>query len=446
MAEKMLDASVRGAREEAAEVLEHPMRPPAEQVAPLQESVAAAQTSARETLESGPRAREMAAPTRNEQRKAEDRELIRSVGERYGITFGETEEDINNRLEQIRSVAWRAADRAAHSEETLNDAREAGKDAVGWGDVQTVRDAMSRVIGDAASEAAYQVLREELRAEGLSGEALEDSAKEMASRAGTREIRDAWRRTAVTAGGFVESQRRAAAAGGEEAAAAPVAAAPQEEAVPEEEAEEAGLHARALVFEFSPGQDFDSITNKLSSNVDFLINYQDPEILKKMQELQQNIGRADEQGKAALEQVLESMNPHIYEGLMFLDSYLDRYGFREGGHIEIRIDLEKVRAAGHKIDEERVGQDLSANPEAVLTYFIGLGIADAVEIVQTGGAAGGLRPPETRLEAREFLQFMGLLKRAEQACSIITQEEARQAAGQPAPAMFAYGISGISQT
>jgi len=186
MAERMLDANVRGAREEAAGVLEHPMRPPAEQMAPLQENVAAAQAATRDALESGQRARELVAPTRNEQRKAEDRGLIIEVAGQAGVTL--TEE----RAEEIRSSAWRAADRVAQSQEVRGQAVQAGQDEANFGgNTQTVRDSMGRVIGDAAAEAAYQVLKAELQQEGLSGQTLEDAAHAAAERAGSRETRDA---------------------------------------------------------------------------------------------------------------------------------------------------------------------------------------------------------------------------------------------------------------
>lgn len=160
--------------------------------------------------------------------------------------------------------------------------------------------------------------------------------------------------------------------------------------------------------------------------------------------------RADEQGRAALGQVLESLNPRIYEGLIFLDSYLERYGFRSGGHLEIRIDLERVRAAGYKIDEEQVERDLRTNPEAALRRFVGLGVEGAVEIVQTGGAPGGLRPAGTRMEEGELMLFIGMIKRAEEAYRKIMEQEAgkRRAAGLPAeapPPAVAYVVSGSAQ-
>jgi len=84
----------------------------------------------------------------------------------------------------------------------------------------------------------------------------------------------------------------------------------------------------------------------------------------------------------------------------------------------------------------------------VLRHFIRLGAEDSVEIVQTAGAVGGHRPPGTRLDAGEFLQFMGLLKLAEHAYESIRQKEnegAGRAARQPEQAMSAYEVSGNAQ-
>lgn len=398
----MVERHVRKAEEAAAEVVRAPMVPrePVGQPS-LQEAAREAERAAGAVVGAGPSARELA----REQRRAEDRQLIMDVAGRHGITL--TEE----RVEEIRLAAWRAADRAAHRDETRAAAMEAGKAEAGWGDVQAVRNAISRVIGSAASEAALGIITEELRKEGLSGDALRDAAGEIAQRAGQREVRDAWGRGGAIGGQHVAAQlvREARQAAEEEVPARPA----PEESQEAPAAEEAGLHARALVFRFGLGRDFNAIANAINNNIDFVMNYED---------------------RAA------KGNPRVYEGLMALDQYLDRYGLRGGGHIEIRIDLEKIRAAGYAIDEERVGEALRTNPEAVLRHFAGLGVEGAVEIVQTGGAAGGLRPPGTRMEASELLQLMGMMRLAEEACAKIAQQ-----GNERQPRMLAYGISGHAQ-
>jgi hypothetical protein len=169
----------------------------------------------------------------------------------------------------------------------------------------------------------------------------------------------------------------------EEAAAAQQqthAAAPQPAPAQAESPQEEGQHARALTFEFRlDAQNLSLLSNAVNNNLDAILSPDSP--------------------------------PQV-QRLLGFESFLDRYGIRGGGYISIRIDLEALRADGHVIDEAAVERDLRANPAAVLTHFLSLGVEGAVQIVQTEPAAGGMRPAGTQLSTAEFSDFVNLVSAA----------------------------------
>ena len=188
--------------EEIAEAIKPPYQPPIgappSEQRPTAQVVQESETAVAAVVATGPQAVDLVDEARAgegmserdrraEERWAEDRRGIIETGARYGITISE------ERAEQIRARAFDAADEAAISDSTLADAREAGYAATGGFDVtvQSVRDAYHTVIGDAAASAARHVLEDELAGEGLSGENLEQAAREMSRLARVREVRDA---------------------------------------------------------------------------------------------------------------------------------------------------------------------------------------------------------------------------------------------------------------
>jgi len=153
-----------------------------------------------------------------------------------------------------------------------------------------------------------------------------------------------------------------------------------EEARPQtQQPAEEGMRARMLVFEYRVNAgNMEQATHAVNNNLEAIINSTDARV----------------------------------QALLGFDSMMDRFGIRAGGGISISINLDLLRERGFQIDEERVGQDLQQNPVAVLSHFLGLGIPEAVEIRQTGAAAGGMRPAGTQMDMGEFTQFVGMLDTA----------------------------------
>ncbi len=355
-------------------------RPPTEAGAPLAASVAEAATAARGVLANGAEARAHAGAARGEQRKAEDRQLIIDTAAAAGITL------TTQQAEAIRSRAWRAADRAAQSDQTRRAARAAGEEG-GYFGAQELRDSIGRVIGKAAEDAAYTLVRQDLAAMGLSGDALDSAARAIARQAGRREITDAGAWTRTTATEILAAQETGTGGGGSATPptppggqATPPAQEQQQQApeeTPQETEDESTHHARALVFDYYVNAE--SFSGAVNNNLDKILTG-DPEIQR----------------------------------LANLDSFLDRYGIRGGGHLSIRVDLDAIRAAGITVDEDTLEQGLRTNPAGVLGVFLSRGLGDYIQISQTGGAAGGQRPPGTSLDVAEFLSFNSLLNTAGQ--------------------------------
>ncbi|MEW6035842.1 MAG: hypothetical protein AB1529_04475 [Candidatus Micrarchaeota archaeon] len=321
-------------------------RPPTEAGAPLAASLAAAATAARGVLANGAEARAQAGAARGEQRKAEDRQLIIDTAAAAGITL------TTEQAEAIRSRAWRAADRAAQSDQTRRAARAAGEEG-GYFGAQELRDSIGRVIGKAAEDAAYTLVRQDLAAMGLSGDALDTAARTVARQAGRREITDAGAWTRTTATEILTAQETGAGGGGAATPPTPPGGqatppAQEQQQAPQETEEESGHHARALVFEYRVNAD--SFTGAVNNNLDKIL-----------------AGGSD------------------IQRLANLDSHLDRYGIRGGGHLSIRIDLDAVRAAGITVDEELLEQGLRTNPAGVLGTFLNRDLGGAIQITQTGG-------------------------------------------------------------
>jgi len=130
-----------------------------------------------------------------EQEHAEDRMFIIETAARYGVTLS------GERAEEMRASAWAAADAAARA--SYGAATSAAEDDTST-DRQHIRDTFQAVVRDAAMEAAGGVIRAELQAEGLSGEALDDATREMARQGARREIEDVSGATRRYAEGRIE--------------------------------------------------------------------------------------------------------------------------------------------------------------------------------------------------------------------------------------------------
>jgi hypothetical protein len=177
-------------------------------------------------------------------------------------------------------------------------------------------------------------------------------------------------------------------------ASAAEAHAEEQQAAPREQAEE-GMHAGMLAFGYRVNAGgMEQATHAVNNNLDAIMNSTDPKV----------------------------------QALIGFDGMMDRFGVRAGGGISISINLDMLREKGFEINEEQVGRDLQQNPVAVLSHFLSLGIPEAVEIRQTGAAAGGMRPAGTQMEISEFTQFVSMLDTARKFAQEHQEDNTRVAA------------------
>ena len=115
-----------------------------------------------------------------------------------------------------------------------------------------------------------------------------------------------------------------------------------------------------------------------------------------------------------------------------MENLLIKYGYRAGGHIEIRIDLEAIRrhleGQGQTLDDADIERRLRSNPSELFTTLATIGVEPSpVQIWQTASNEG-LRPAGTDITLSEFAGFVSALGRIRSAA--VTVAEA-QATGQP---------------